>query len=286
MKGMKGSRGPKVVAIYCRVSTEEQRREGASVERQEGILRRWVADRFPGASIEVFCDIGSGRNESRARYKMMMRGARSGAIGAIAAVELSRLWRNVRIALRAMGELEEAGCDVMLFSQGIDTSTAYGRAMFVIFSALAALESDITSERNKRSADQAKREGRKGAGRRPYGWGVRDDGRLYRHEREQGSIDLVTGWRINGSSWAECARKLDESGRLTASGHEWTGDGLRLVYKAVMERRAIEAEGKRESGRSREDEGSNEAGEELLHTGCTRFEQGEMKPRGGYPNVR
>ena len=153
----------------------------------------------------------------------------------------SRLWRNAQDAGRDVAVMEGKGCELMVWNEGIDTSTAFGRAAFTIMAAVSQLESDTISDRVKRAHAVAKKAGRKGPGRRPYGWKVSPEGQLGRDAEEQRNIDLVVGLRGQGQPWGKIAGLLNSAGSVGVSGVAWSEGGLRLVIESAVSRRLAEA---------------------------------------------
>lgn len=231
-----------LVGVYCRVSTADQAASGHSLERQEEILRNYAAARWPECSVIVRADVGSGRKTARQGYRHLMGLAGQRRLRALLAVDVSRLWRNIRDAVIESAKLRELGCDLVLWSQGVDTATPVGRVSFALIAALAAFESEQTGERVKRSFEVAREQGRKGPGKRPYGWDVQSDGKLQRNAHEQGVLDLVDGLRRKGLSWDRIADDLESRRLSTVSGRPWSGAGIRLVFGSAMRHRAIESE--------------------------------------------
>jgi len=176
----------------------------------------------------------------------MMRGAKAGIYRAVLAIESSRMWRNLTDALGEVRKLEEWGVDLVLYQAGIDTATPVGKLQFAIIGALAEFESETISERTKRAFAQGRREGRRGPGRRPYGWKVNREGLLERDEREQRIADWAIARRQEGTTWQGLADELNQMGHRSAQGKEWDPGGLRIVLLNVQRRRADEIERERE----------------------------------------
>jgi len=172
----------------------------------------------------------------------MMREAHFGAIGAIAATDLNRLWRNLSDGLRAMEKLKDWGVDVIFYNQGIDTATSMGKMLFALTAAFGQFESDSVSERTKRTLGLKKLKGEKGPGLRPFGWSIDATGIMTRNQKEQGFADLIGRKRGAGATWGRAAEYANSLGVQTVLGGEWSEQGLRLVMGAVERRRQEEAE--------------------------------------------
>jgi DNA invertase Pin-like site-specific DNA recombinase len=224
------------------VSTQEQEAEGKSLGLQEQILREYVRRRCPDREIVVYSETASARKTSRRRYQALMRDARAGRVAVVAAVEVSRLWRNASDAINDVRRLEGWGVELIIWNAGIDTSTAFGKLAFGLFALYSQFESDTVSERTKRSHAQLKAMGRRGPGRRPYGWQILEDESLARDPHEQAGADLAFAMRDQGATWSRIAAELNSRGYLPVSGRQWDPGGLRLVLQSVKARRADEAQ--------------------------------------------
>jgi len=231
-----------VVALYCRVSTQEQVRNSESLGNQEAVLRQYCALRFPGRELVVYAEQGSARRTARKLYKLMMREARWGRVAVVVATDLTRLWRNLIDAVSEMNKIREWGGDVVLFRQGINTTTAAGKLHFAMIAAFGEYESNSISERTCRTHALHKSQGLRGPGLRPFGWSIEADGHLQRIEVEQSAADLVLAWRDLGRTWQACADALNETGQRTVLSKAWSPGGLRLVVVSVLRRRRYDAE--------------------------------------------
>ena len=83
----------KIVGIYKRVSTLDQKREGFSLTEKEKKLREFC--KFKGYEIyKVYADEGiSAKNDKRPAYQEMMRDVKDKKINVIVAFKLDRLTR-------------------------------------------------------------------------------------------------------------------------------------------------------------------------------------------------
>jgi DNA invertase Pin-like site-specific DNA recombinase len=151
----------KRVALYLRVSTDQQ-----TVENQRRELEA-VAQRMGWEIVEALADEGisgaKGRDKRPAFDKLMKMVARK-EIDLIACWSVDRLGRSLQHLVTFLGEINDRGVDLYLHTQGLDTSTPAGRAMFSMLSVFAEFERSILRERIMaglaRSRAQGKRSGR------------------------------------------------------------------------------------------------------------------------------
>jgi putative DNA-invertase from lambdoid prophage Rac len=156
--GSNGPSGGRVqlgqVAIYCRVSTEDQ-----SCERQERDLRAF-ANRAGHEIVAVFRETASGAKNDRAERKKVMALAQARKIDAILVTELSRWGRSTQDLVQTLDDLH--GWKVSVLAQtglSFDLSTASGKLMRTIMAGLAEFERDLIRERVKSSLAAAKARG-------------------------------------------------------------------------------------------------------------------------------
>lgn len=241
---MGGKVDQRFVAVYCRVSTGIQREEGRSIENQEAMLRSVAGAHWPEVRIECYSDVASGRVQGRVAYQKMLNQVRLGNVKVVCAMELSRLWRNVEHAIKDGNRIRATGAEIYIHQLGLDSSTPAGNLMFQMLAILAEFESKQIGSRVKRAIRQARIEGRKGPGRRPFGWDVGESGLLERNAFEQETIDIALGMRSKGKTWRQVGTVLNVARRWTAGGKEWLPAGLRLVLDSAVTRRLEEAKKK------------------------------------------
>ena len=138
---------PLRIAIYTRVSTDEQARGGYSLDDQLEKLRTYVSIRDAWTVVGEYVDDGyTGKNIRRPQYKQMFEDIDNW--NAILVMKTDRIHRNVANALKMFEQdLEKKDKYFISFTENIDTTTAMGRAMMVITMVFAQLESDQTGER-------------------------------------------------------------------------------------------------------------------------------------------
>ena len=155
------------VAIYCRVSTDDQ-----SCERQERDLRAF-AKRAGHKIVAVFKETASGADNARPERAKVLAMARALEIDAILVTELSRWGRSTQDLVETLDDLH--GWKVSVLAQtglSFDLSTASGKLMRTIMAGLAEFERDLIRERVKSGLASARARGVKLGGQlghRPSG---------------------------------------------------------------------------------------------------------------------
>ena len=140
----------KKAAIYIRVSTLDQAREGYSLEAQEASLRKWCADQ--GYTIhDLYADRGiSGKDiDHRPDMRRLMEDAKKGLFDIVVFWALSRFTRSVQDLYSTLEKFQEWDISMVSYTESFDTSTSMGRAMIGIIGVFAQLERELTGERVK-----------------------------------------------------------------------------------------------------------------------------------------
>ena len=141
---------------YARVSTAEQ-----NPDHQTDALRRaGVAEK------DIYLDYASGAKASRPQLDQVLRNLRDHNDDTLVVTRLDRLGRSVLHLVTLGATLRERGIGLKVLEQGIDTTTAEGRAMFGMLSVLAELQRELIIANTRDGLAAARARGRVG-GRRP-----------------------------------------------------------------------------------------------------------------------
>lgn len=139
---------------YARVSTAEQN----PAHQVDALTRAGVA------AADVYVDYASGAKASRPQLDLVVRLLRDG--DTVVITRLDRLGRSMLHLVTLGAELRERGIGLRVLEQGIDTSTAEGRAMFGMLSVLAEFQRELIVANTRDGLAAARARGRKG-GRKP-----------------------------------------------------------------------------------------------------------------------
>lgn len=139
---------------YARTSTPDQ-----NPAHQVDALKRAGVDEH-----EIYVDVSSGAKASRPNFDLVMHLLRAG--DTLVATRLDRLGRSLVHLVQLGAELRERGIGLHITEQGIDTSTAEGRAMFGMLAVLAELQRELIVANTRDGLAAARARGRVG-GRRP-----------------------------------------------------------------------------------------------------------------------
>ncbi len=199
------------VAIYTRVSTEEQATGGFSLDAQLDKLRNVCKAKEWKISGEYVDGGYSGRNTRRPAYQKMME--EINLWDGILILKMDRIHRSVKNALGMFELLEKQGKHFISFSENIDTSTAMGRAMMTITLVFAQLESEQIGERVSIGLLQKVKNSKQFMGHKtPFGYGWDSDKESFIPIKKE--LDLVKSvfqMYVDGFSMRQIAKKIGKA---------------------------------------------------------------------------
>lgn len=179
------------VAIYCRVSTEDQ--AGAkTIANQVDFARRYCD--LQGLEIhDFYLDDGVSGTvalEDRPAGAKMMEDARRGMFGAVYVYRLDRLARTTLEILRTHEKLSGMNIILKSMTESFDTSTPSGKFFMTTLGGIAEIERATIAERMRVGKNRALREGRWPGGPPPYGYSL-EQKRLVINEKEAEVVKLI-----------------------------------------------------------------------------------------------
>lgn len=133
---------------YARVSTQDQ-----NLDRQMDNLRAAGCER-------IFNEKMTGTKSDRPELKTMLLTLRSGDILVIDS--FSRLSRSTKDLLQLVDQLTAMGVHLVSLKENLDTTTATGKLMLTMLSALSQFERDLIAERTIDGLKAARARGRCG----------------------------------------------------------------------------------------------------------------------------
>jgi len=209
----------KRVAIYARVSTEDQAREGFSLDAQLEKLRSYCKARDWTIAGEYIDDGYSGRDVKRPAYQKMMDEIEKW--DALLVMKMDRIHRNSKNFMLMMENLNEKGKEFVSMTESLDTSTAMGRFVMDIIQRIAQLESEQIGERVYDGMRQKAKEGKGALGSpSPYGYEYKD-GVLVEKEGELNVVRKIYEFYLSGKTLAEIVKWLEKDGIETKKGKKW-----------------------------------------------------------------
>jgi DNA invertase Pin-like site-specific DNA recombinase len=189
----------KVVALYLRVSTQDQ-----NVESQARALVEWCTKQGI-FNYEQFIDHGiSGAKENRPALNQLMQRVEKDEIEQVIVFSFSRFARSVSHLLKALQKFKDKNVRFHSITEALDTNSPMGMALFTILGALAQLERELIRERVIAGLKNA-----------------RAKGKLIGRVRKRNDM-LIQSLLAAGLSFREVAKIANCShGSVSASKKEW-----------------------------------------------------------------
>ena len=162
------------VALYIRVSSEEQAVHGLSIEAQTEALTAWAEEKHAYV-VGRYVDAGiSARKKASKRPELqrLLEDVRNGDIDLIVFTKLDRWFRNIAEYYKVQEILEAYHVNWKTIQEDYDTSTASGRLKVNIMLSVAQDEADRTGERIKAVHESKLLRNEPISGKVPFGYKI------------------------------------------------------------------------------------------------------------------
>ncbi|HEY0087946.1 MAG TPA: recombinase family protein, partial [Candidatus Lokiarchaeia archaeon] len=220
---------PVRAAIYTRVSTEDQAKEGFSLGAQLEKLRSYCKARDYEIGGEYIDDGYSGRYVKRPAYTRMMEEMEKW--DTILVIKMDRIHRNSKNFMLMMENLKKSGKEFVSMTESLDTSTAMGRFVMDIIQRIAQLESEQIGERVYIGMEQkAKTNGGVLGFNIPYGYNYSSE-KLILNENEGKNVTKIFEMYLKGLSMKKIANELNKKNIPTKFNKTWGTQTVSLILK-------------------------------------------------------
>lgn len=218
------------VAVYVRVSTEEQAKEGYSISAQKERLTAYCMSQG-WEIVNFYVDEGySAKNMDRPELKRMIKHIQEGIIECVLVYRLDRLTRSVLDLYKLLELFEKYNCKFKSATEVYDTTTAMGRMFITIVAALAQWERENLGERIRMGKQEKARQGKWAATTAPYGYDIdREHDRLTINTFEATIVRRIYDLYISGMGLMKIATLLNREGVKTKSNTNWNAGGVRYI---------------------------------------------------------
>ena len=165
-------------AIYVRVSTDEQAKEGISMDAQIQKCKSYC-DARDWEATQIYTDAGqSAGTMNRPAVQQLIKDLDHGKFQNILVYKFDRFSRNLRDLISFLDNIKKKGINFTSVTENIDTTTAMGEAFFQMIGVFAQLERGMVKERVKLAFDKKAEDG--GAlNRTPFGYKIIKKTRSY-----------------------------------------------------------------------------------------------------------
>lgn len=191
----------KNVAIYCRVSTEEQKKFGISVDDQKNSLTEYCKrNKYKIYDYYIDEGVSAGTISKRKEFVRLLKDLDN--IDLIIFTKLDRFSRNVRDANNLLVELDKHNTSFKAIDEDdIDTSTADGRFIFNLKVNLAEHERNKDSERINRVNNYKYKVAKTVcSGQKIFGYDIDEGKHLVANEKEAEQLNELYDYYLKTSS--------------------------------------------------------------------------------------
>lgn len=216
---------PTTAVAYVRVSTEEQSREGVSIDAQIERVQAYATMRgltlqgiFREQGVSAKIALATRPEGAKLVAAVGKRKARN-----VIVVKLDRLFRNASDALNQTAEWDKAGCSLHVIDMGgsaIDTTSAMGRMFFTMAAAFAEMERNLISERTTSALRHIKATGGAYCAVTPLGY-ERIGDNFVANDAELAVVNRIRAMRQQGISLRQIAATFNEELVPTKRGGKW-----------------------------------------------------------------
>ncbi|WP_372814271.1 recombinase family protein [Paenibacillus sp.] len=230
---------PLRIAIYIRVSTEEQAEQGYSIDGQEETLRAYC-EKEGYNIVDKYIDRGiSGKSmEHRLELQRMLGDVQQGRFDMVLVWKMNRLARKMKDLLHIIDLLDKHNVSFKSLSeQQFDTSTSSGKFMLHIMGAVGEFERNTIVDNVKMGHKQRARTG-KHNGKLPLGYrsvedvinGVRNrESRVEIVPQEEVVVLKIFERFAAGRGFKSIANELNHEGYVTKSGGAFSISGVKEI---------------------------------------------------------
>jgi site-specific DNA recombinase len=208
------------IAAYTRVSTDDQAKEGFSLDAQRERLTAYC-EAQGWRIVDFYIDEGhSGRSTRRPEYQRMLDERDSW--DTLLVMKMDRIHRNSKNFMIMMEDLEEWGKKFVSMQESLDTSNAVGRFVVDIIQRIAQLESEQIGERTYMGMKQKAESGDGLLGFRvPYGYKLTPEG-LSPEESEDDRVRYIFKAYLEGRTMDWIAWDLNRHDIPTKNDNPWS----------------------------------------------------------------
>lgn len=221
---------------YVRVSTDEQAREGISLENQREKISAYCSlnDMM---LMDIIADEGiSAKNLNREGMQALIFSEQQGKVDSIIIYKLDRLSRSVKDTIVLVELFEKYKVVFHSIVDHIDTKTATGRFFLHIMSSLAQMERELIGERTKDALSLKITKGER-VGHIPFGYNLDNDGKaLIKNPMEQEAVAVIKALHKKGLTYRAICREL-KAGAYNAKRGPWHPQKIKNILSYQLKRK-------------------------------------------------
>lgn len=223
----------KRVAAYARVSMDSERLMN-SLSNQISYYSEYIQTNPEWIYVGVYADEGitGTLTDKRGEFKRLIEDCEKGKVDIILVKSISRFARNTVDLLKTVRYLKELGVEVRFEKEHINSMSNDGELMLSILASFAQEESRSISENVKWGTQKRFEQGIPNGRFRIFGYRWEEDALVIVPE-EGVIVKRIFNEFIGGKTPRAIAKRLNEDGKLTRRGCEWSDFGIRTILKNV-----------------------------------------------------
>ena len=221
-------------ALYIRVSTDKQVKDGFGLDAQRSQLASYCAAQgWVICDPYIYVDAGiSGKStEGRDAFNAMMQAARNGEITRIVSLKIDRIARNLMNLLETIDALDKLNVSLVCIKEQFDTGNANGRFMLQVLGAVGELERSMIAERMESGRREKARQGGYNGSYGPFGYTFNNG----KFEIDAQNAEIVNSifnmFVIESLSLTAIAARLNASNTATRRGGKWRANTVRYILR-------------------------------------------------------
>lgn len=206
------------IAIYVRVSTEEQYRDGYSFDAQKRkLVEHCERMGWTTKSSWIYSDRHTGSDLARHDLSRLREDVRAKKYDAVLVWKIDRLSRNLKHLLTIFEELKDHGASFISFQENLDFQGPIGNLIFQIFGAIAQFERELIKGRTHMGRVASAEMGNYTGAVIPYGYEAKPNpsGRgkkLILVEEERKWVEQIFVWYAHENlGYRQIAKRLNDN---------------------------------------------------------------------------
>ena len=229
----------KLIAIYCRVSTEEQSENGYSIDEQERLLEEWCK-KMGYVIYKCYSDRGiSGKNiKDRPALKELLSDAKAGKFDMVISWKINRVSRKLEDVLKIVNLLEKNNITFKSYSEPFETDTPAGRMQFQMMALIGEFERGTIAQ-NVKMGMIAKAKSGNWCGGRVLGYDLvpnnspeeekKGKNKLEINEKEAEIVRFIFNEYRKGKGYKAITNKMNKLGYKTKKGNNFSVGSIRDI---------------------------------------------------------
>lgn len=217
------------IAIYCRVSTDEQAKEGVSLDEQRTRLMAYCRAMGWTVEVQAYVDDGySAKNIERPALQRLLRDIKEGSVSKLMVTKLDRLSRRLLDLLTLIELFHHHNVTFVSTSESFDTDTPSGRLTLQVLGAVAEFERERIRERVFENMLHAAKSG-KWLTQHPYGYRLEEKVLVVYEPEAQVVRRVFTMFLEDGLGFFAIAKRLNEEGISSRQNKQWSIRAVKLM---------------------------------------------------------